>query len=215
MSRLLLFALLILCPGPAHAENDTLATMEAIQKQYELVKTFSAEFSQKSYVKMMGKAQQSSGTVVIKKPGKMKWVYNAPDPQVLISNDKTLWLYVPEEGQVSQMPVENVYSSNAPALFLSGKGKLMESFKTTGIKKIDRELVVSMVPKQEDHSLTRLALYADNKSFQITGATVYDKLGNQTEIRFTKIQINLDVPEATFQFVKPQGAELLDFTNKE
>ncbi|PIP72360.1 MAG: outer membrane lipoprotein carrier protein LolA, partial [Nitrospinae bacterium CG22_combo_CG10-13_8_21_14_all_47_10] len=102
--------------------------LDAIQNQYEKVLTFEADFSQKSYVKAMNQTQSVKGQVQIKKPGKMRWVYGAPDTQILISNEKTLWLYVPEEEQATKVPVESIYSSNTPALFLAGKGKLTHAF---------------------------------------------------------------------------------------
>ncbi len=67
-------------------------------------------------------------------------------------------------------------------------------------------------PKNEDQSLDRLVLYVDNKNYQITGSTVYDKLGNRTDIRFQNIQVNVDIPAEKFQFNIPEGVELLDFT---
>jgi len=64
------------------------ATVNAIQKNYESVLTFKAAFEQKAFVKMINRTEISRGNVQIKKPGKMKWVYNSPDPQILITNQK-------------------------------------------------------------------------------------------------------------------------------
>ncbi len=208
LSLIILFSI----PGLSQANRQDEALAE-IQKHYERVETFSAKFTQKAYVKMLGKSQKSIGTVLIKKPGKMRWSYRNPDPQLLVSNNKMLWFYAPEEDQVSQMPMDDVYSSNAPALFLSGKGKLAESFTAQKVDEENGEITLTLVPIKEDHSLTQLLLYADNKTFQITGASVYDKLGNRTEIRFKDIQINLEIPDKTFQFKKPPEAEWLDLKN--
>ena len=41
---------------------------------------------------------------------------------------------------------------------------------------------------------------------------MYDKLGNKTEIRFSNIKTNLDIPEKTFQFQVPPDTEVLDYT---
>ena len=161
---------------------------------------------------MMNRTQESKGTVIIKKPGKMKWVYRAPDPQVLVSNNQTLWLYIPEEEQVTKIPVDSIYSSNTPALFLAGKGKLTDAFNVAQVIWEEDQIAVVLVPKEEDHSLARLVLYADNKTYQITGSTVYDKLGNKSEIRFSKIRINEEIPEETFSFKIPAGVEVLDYT---
>lgn len=208
---LALFAVLTL-PGVLFAETSKQKALDAIQNQYEKVVTFEADFTQQSYIKMMDQTQSVKGTVQIKKPGKMRWVYGAPDTQILISNEKTLWLYVPDEEQATKVPVESIYSSNTPALFLAGKGKLTHAFNVESVIEESQNIVVTLVPKNEEQGMARLVLLADKKNFQITGSTVYDKLGNKTEIRFTRIRVNREIPEEQFQLKTPPGVEVLDYT---
>ena len=208
---LALFTLLTL-PGTLFAETSEQQALDAIQQEYEKISTFEADFTQRSYVKMMNQTQSVKGTVKIKKPGKMKWVYGAPDTQILISDGKNLWLYVPEEEQATKVPVESIYSSNTPALFLAGKGKLTRSFNVESVSEENKKILVTLVPKNEDQGLARLILHADKKNYQITGSTVYDKLGNKTEIRFSRIRINREIPEEQFQLKTPPGVEILDYT---
>ena len=209
---LILFTLLILPAGTLFAETSEQQALDAIQRQYEKVSTFEADFTQRSYVKMMNQTQSVKGTVKIKKPGKMKWVYGAPDTQILISDGKNLWLYVPEEEQATKVPVESIYSSNTPALFLAGKGKLTRSFNVESVSQENQNILVTLVPKNEDQGLARLILHANKKNYQITGSTVYDKLGNKTDIRFSRIRINREIPEEQFQLKTPPGVEILDYT---
>jgi outer membrane lipoprotein carrier protein len=209
---LILFILLILPAGTLFAETSEQQALDSIQRQYEKVSTFEADFTQRSYVKMMNQTQSVKGTVKIKKPGKMKWVYGAPDTQILISDGKNLWLYVPEEEQATRVPVESIYSSNTPALFLAGKGKLTQSFNVESVSEENKNILVTLVPKNDDQGLARLILHADKKNYQITGSTVYDKLGNKTEIRFSQIRINREIPEEQFQLKTPPGVEILDYT---
>jgi len=193
-----------------YTETPEQQALEAFQQKYENILTFEADFTQRSYVKMMDKAHEAKGRVQIKKPGKMKWVYGSPDIQVLISNGKTLWHYVSDENQVTKVPIESIYSSNTPALFLAGEEKLTQIF---NIENVDTNpLSFTLSPKEEDQALRRLQLFANKKNFQITGSTVYDKLGNKTEIRFSNIKTNLDIPEKTFQFQVPPDTEVLDYT---
>ena len=163
----------------------------------------------------MNQTLEAKGKVQIKKPGKMKWVYNAPELQVLVSNEKILWLYIPDEGQVTKVPVKSIYSSNTPALFLAGKGKLTDSFNVIKVSKEKGLITVVLIPKEEDNSIDRLALVANSKTYQIVGSTVYDKLGNKTEINFSDIRINEKIPESTFRFEIPEGVELLDYSSKQ
>jgi len=208
---LVLFIILIL-PVNLFAETSDQQALDAIQSQYEKILTFEADFTQRSYVKMMNQTQDVKGRVQIKKPGKMRWVYGAPDTQILISNEKTLWLYVPDEEQATKVPVESIYSSNTPALFLAGRGKLTHAFDVESVSQEDKNILVSLVPKSAEQGLARLVLQADKKNYHITGSTVYDKLGNKTEIRFNRIQVNHEISEEQFQLKTPPGVEILDYT---
>ena len=197
---------------PSWAISNEQATVNAIQKNYESVLTFQATFEQKAFVKMINRTEITRGNVQIKKPGKMKWTYNSPDPQILISNQKYLWLYAPEDEQATKMPIENVYSSNTPALFLAGQGKLTDIFNTEQVLAKKGKFIVVFTPKEIESNLSRLLLRANKNNYQITGATVYDKLGNKTEIKFRAIRTNEEIPESVFNFEVPPGIEIQDFT---
>ena len=209
-----LFILLLLLPGSAFALDAT-AVVDAIQKQYDATDTFQARFVQKSYLKVLGQSQKAEGFVSIKKPGKMKWDYKAPDRQILVSNNEGLWLYLPDEKQVTKMKVQSIYSSNTPALFLAGRGKLTESF-TIGKVTEERGLyVVEMIPRDKAQSLSKMVLLAGKKDYQIIGSRVYDNLGNKTEMLFSDIQTNPNLEQKLFQFEVPKGVELIDFSTME
>tara|TARA_B100000686_G_C16751784_1_gene952991 strand:- start:938 stop:1588 length:651 start_codon:yes stop_codon:yes gene_type:complete len=192
--------------------NEGQAALEKIQKHYDSVNTFRAHFVQRAYVKLMDQTQESKGEVIIKKPGKMKWVYNAPDPQILVSNNQTLWLFIPEENQVTQASVRDIYTTNTPALFLSGEGKLAEAFRVTKINRDSGILSVFLVPERDDQDLKQITLLADDKNYQIVGSRVYDRLGNKTEILFSAIEVNVKLPDSLFEFEVPEGVDLLDTT---
>jgi outer membrane lipoprotein carrier protein len=212
LQKILVLLTILILPVSLFAETSDQQALDAIQNQYEKILTFEADFTQRSYVKMMNETQDVKGRVQIKKPGKMRWVYGAPDTQILISNEKTLWLYVPEEEQATKVPVESIYSSNTPALFLAGKGKLTQAFDVESVSQEDKTILVTLVPKSAEQGLARLVLQADKKNYQITGSTVYDKLGNKTEIRFNQIQVNHEILEEQFQLKTPPGVEILDYT---
>ena len=200
------------CPALALAVNSEQTIVNAIQKNYQSVRTFQAGFEQKSYVKMINRTEIAQGNVQIKKPGKMKWIYNDPDPQVLISNQKNLWFYTPEDKQVTKMPIESIYSSNTPALFLAGQGILTNIFNVTEVITGKNIYTVTLSPKEAKNDLNRLILRANKNNYQITGVTVYDELGNKTQIKFKNIRINEQIAESTFDFIVPAGVEIQDFT---
>ena len=215
-ARTTLFILLLLGPLPGSAfALDAIAIVDAIQKQYDATHTFQARFIQKSYLKILGQSQRAEGSVSIKKPGKMKWDYKAPDRQILVSNDQGLWLYLPDEKQVTKMKAQSIYSSNTPALFLAGRGKLTESFTIGKVIEESRFYKAEFIPKDKGQNLSKMVLLADKKNYQIVGSRVYDNLGNKTEILFSNIQTNPNLEEKLFQFEVPKGVELIDLSSME
>ncbi len=212
---LLSILILLWALPPSAMALDATAIVDAIQKQYDATHTFQARFVQKSYLKILGQSQHAEGTVSIKKPGKMRWEYNAPDRQILVSNDQALWLYLPDEQQVTKMKVQSIYSSNTPALFLAGRGKLTESFSIKKVTEQDGVYIAELIPRDKAQNLSKMILLADKKNFQIIGSRVYDNLGNKTEMIFSDIRTNPPLDEATFQFEVPQGVELIDLSSTE
>ncbi|MEE8260269.1 MAG: outer membrane lipoprotein chaperone LolA [Nitrospinaceae bacterium] len=211
-----LFILLLLWPlsGSAFA-LDAIAIVDAIQKQYDATDTFQARFIQKSYLKILGQSQKAEGSVSIQKPGKMKWNYRAPDRQILVSNDQGLWLYLPDEKQVTKMKAQSIYSSNTPALFLAGRGKLTESFTIGKVTEESGLYVAELIPRNRAQNLSKMVLLADKKNYQIVGSRVYDNLGNKTEMMFSDIQTNPNLNKKLFQFEVPKGVELIDLSSME
>jgi len=210
INKLIIFSLILLNWEISYAETLAQQALNAVQSKYESILTFEADFTQTSYIKTMDTVEEIKGKVLIKKPGKLKWVYRSPDAQVLISDGKVLWHYVSDENQVTKVPIENIYSSNTSTFFLAGREKLTKNF---NIENINTDpLTITLSPKKEDQALRRFQLFANKKNFQITGSTVYDKLGNKTEVRFKNIKTNIDFPKGTFEFHVPPNTEILDYT---
>ncbi|MGV7220073.1 MAG: outer membrane lipoprotein chaperone LolA [Nitrospinales bacterium] len=217
MNKLIIFVTLVsltFFPQFSFAD-DKKEILNSVQKTYDLTKTFKANFVQISYLKIMDQTQTAKGEVFIKKPGKMKWDYKAPDPQILTSNDKGIWLYMPEEKQVTKMQMENIYSSNTPAMFLIGKGNLSESFAVDKVLNEKNLITLTLLPKDSEMNINRLLLFVNDKNYQITGSSVYDNLGNKTEIQFSSIQINQSISDNFFNFDVPEGVDIVDFSAKQ
>ena len=161
----IVFIFILLSALIGHTETPEQQALDAVQKNYEKVLTFEAKFTQKSYVKMMNKTHEAKGTVSIKKPGKMKWTYGAPEIQVLISNGNTLWHYVSDEEQVTKVPIESIYTANTPALFLAGKGKLNQAFNVESVNLDKNPISITLIPKEGDESLSTIRLSHRSATF--------------------------------------------------
>jgi len=181
-----------------------------IQKQYEVHEDFKAHFVQESLVKSLGKKQVAEGTVFFKKPGKMRWNYQKPVKQEIISDGKSLWNYRPDDKQVVVSPMSRAFQSKVPSTFLAGIGNLKRDFKARWAQEPSSQehYLLELTPQESQGGLEKLVLLVDRENFKIHQARIQDLMGNVTQINFSKIQFNNRLSDSLFSFTPPKGVEI-------
>ena len=113
-----------LASGQATPTAQEVAT--SIQRKYNTIRDFSADFVHTHEGGVLKRKRVERGTLLVKKPGKMRWTYQAPDEKVFVSDGVRLIQYFPEENRavVSEVPDDN----QAAVLFLAGRGNLTRDF---------------------------------------------------------------------------------------
>ncbi len=206
-----IFLLFLLWPPAPKAQPLPLdEIVDKVQKQYETHEDFKANFIQESLVKSLGKKQMAEGVVYFKKPGKMRWNYQKPTKQEIISDGKNLWNYRPEDKQVVVSPMTQAFQSKAPSTFLAGIGNLKKDFQARWGKEPSpkENYSLELTPQEAQGSLEKLFLLVDRESFKILQARIQDVMGNVTQISFSKIQFDNRLPDSLFTFTPPPGVEV-------
>ncbi len=201
--------------GPALGQSQTPSLDEIVtkvQKQYDTHADFKAHFVQESMVKSLGKKQSSEGTVTFKKPGKMRWTYQKPFKQEIISDGKTLWSYRPEDKQVMVSQMSQAVQGKVPSTFLAGIGNLKLDFQVRWGKEPSpkENYFLELTPNEFQGSLEKLFLLIDRENFRILQAKIQDVMGNTTQISFSKIQFDNRLSDSLFNFTPPQGVEVFN-----
>ncbi len=106
----------------------------ALQKRYDSVHDFSADFVHESEGGLLRKKQSESGVLQVKKPGRMRWDYKKPEPKVFVSDGRRIYLYIPADNQVVISPVPDEDQATTAVLFLVGKGNLARDFKVSYVE---------------------------------------------------------------------------------
>src|ERR1044071_3866147 len=101
---------------------------QALQKKYDGVKDFSADFTHAYEGGVLKKQVTERGHLLVKKPGKMRWDYTAPDAKTFVSDGLKMYSYVPADKQVVVSPLPPEDEATTPTLFLAGKGSLTRDF---------------------------------------------------------------------------------------
>ena len=68
-----------------------------LQATYQKMQTYRADFTQETTSKVLHSSRNSNGYVMVKKPGRMRWIYQNPHPQEVILLPDRIYIYLPEE----------------------------------------------------------------------------------------------------------------------
>ena len=188
--------------------------VERIQRRYDGAKDFRARFNQTLTSAAFGRKSSSTGEVLLKKPGRMRWNYAQPEPKTYLSDGNTLWLYEPDDKQAFKQDLKSSQLPSALA-FLTGQGKLATEFDIAfaGDKTpygTARDYVLSLVPKAPQAQIKTVLFVVDPATFDVRESVVTDQQANVNDLLFSDIRFNTNVPDATFHFRVPAGVRLID-----
>ncbi len=184
---------------------------QRIQEFYDRTSDFQADFTQVSVNRLYGQ-EQRSGRVIFRKPGRMRWNYSAPHNDVIVSNGTTLWAYQADERQAIQQTLTQSQMPTALA-FLTGVGRLSDSFTFRLLDATQFQYpsgyVLELRPTTPQPTYERIVFYVDRATFQVARTVVIDAQGNRNQFTFQHPQVNLNVPETTFNWSPPAGTSIV------
>ena len=204
-------------PQNAKAASETpLLTVSQILEQVEKKYTnskFAADFIQNSTIKAMNITDMATGKVYIKYPGMMRWEYEKPDRQIIITDGDKLWVYRPEDNQVM--------TGKAPTFFRDGKGASFLSDIRLIRQKFDidleqgppeeRDLFYHLLlkPREKTLDIAEIRLMVSRQTFNVLQVTTLNFYGDETRIDLINFAFNVDMDDSLFSFTIPQGVDVL------
>jgi outer membrane lipoprotein carrier protein len=188
------------------------ALLRCVQDRYGALRDLTAAFTQESRVASLGRARTRAGRLYFLAPGRMRWEYDGPEPQLLVADGKQLWFYRPERKQVVVQPVDAAFTRQTPLLFLFGRGDFAAEFTWD-----ERALVsgagglvsVVLLPRVEAPDLSRLVLEVAGGECRLAGTIVEDAFGNVTHLVFSGERADAGLDAGLFKFSPPKGAEVV------
>jgi outer membrane lipoprotein carrier protein len=185
-----------------------------VQAHYESVADWSASFVQTRRAVSFGGGPamaepERSGTVVLSKPGRMRWTYESPEPSLFVSDGEVVWTYDPLLGEAQRMPDAEGLLSGAAVRFLMGEGDLLDSFRITARDCAARPVRLELVPKKAE-SYERLALDVDPETGRVAASTVTDLFGNRTTVAFEDVKSNTGPDPELFTFEPPEDVTVIE-----
>jgi len=197
---------------PAAVSADSMPPLDYILKELEKRYTgsqFSADFLQESTIKAMEITDFASGRVYVRYPGMMRWEYEKPERQAIITDGHKLWIYRPLDNQVM--------TGNAPVFFRDGKGAsflsdirlVRQKFTITSHPPEGEYLYeLRLVPREKTLNISQIRLYVVPRAFTIARIVTLDDYGDDTRIDIVNPQFNVDLDPALFKFDIPPGTDV-------
>ena len=208
----LIVLLLPLSVSLAAPAADVHAIAQAVDNHYNHLRTLETDFTE--IYRGAGIERTESGTLWLKKPGKMRWEYRSPKEKLFLSDGQNAWFYVPGDRQVTKTPVRKLDDLRSPLGLLLGKTKLEKELQELSLAPdvapvTPGDVVIRGVPKAMADRLSQviLEISPDDRIARILIEGVDESV---TEYRLDNQKENVEIDSQGFRFVPPEGVEVVE-----
>jgi len=186
---------------PAHGGG-----IDRLNEFMSATQSATGEFEQRIYGRDGKVVQESRGTLAFFRPGKFRWAYVKPYPQLIVGDGARVWIYDEDLKQVTVRKLDQALGAT-PAALLAGANDALKAFvlKDDGAK--DGLEWVEAIPREKESNFERIRMGFGFSGLERMDLT--DSFGQTTELRFTGFQRNARVDPGLFRFVPPPGADVI------
>jgi outer membrane lipoprotein carrier protein len=181
---------------------------QRVDRHYNQLHSLKAAFSET--FEGLGVHRSESGTLLLLKPGRMRWDYTSPAGKLFLLDGKFAWFYARGDSQVQRIPAKDLDDLRSPLRFLLGHTELEKEMNTLTVASAANSLfTLSGQPRGQEQRVARLALTVTTDG-TITAIEIEEIDGALTRFTFTGEQPNAPVPADAFHFTAPQGVPVVD-----
>jgi outer membrane lipoprotein carrier protein len=154
-----------------------------------------------------------SGTLWLKKPGKMRWEYRSPREKLFLGDGKDAWFYVPGDQQARKTSMRNLDDLQSPLAFMLGKTKLQKELQGLSLAPDvsplgPNNVILRGVPKALADRVSQVLLEITPERY-ISRLVIEQRDGSVTEYQFSDQKENIAVDDRLFRFTPPAGVEVV------
>jgi outer membrane lipoprotein carrier protein len=186
-------------------DNDAL--VRKVDEHYNHLNSLRAHYAER--YSGMGMNREEEGTLLLKKPGRMRWSYAAPVGKVFVLDGKFAWFYTPGDSQATRVPAKELDDLRSPLRFLLGHTQLKKELDGLTVTPDGAGFRIAGVPKGMAQRVKSLSLW-------VTAAGAIDRMrvdevdGAVTEFTFSGMQENVPVKDSDFAFIPPAGVTVVN-----
>ncbi len=184
-----------------------------VDQRYNKLHSLKASFTE-SYAGL-GVHRSEGGTLLLLKPGRMRWDYTSPPGKLFLLDGKFAWFYSQGDAQVQRIPEKQLDDLRSPLRFLLGHTELEKEL--TGIALTtapNGQFTLTGQPKGQEKRIPSLALTV-TPAGAITGIEIEEIDGAITSFTFSGEVPDAAIPPGAFHFSPPAGIPVIDTTAPE
>lgn len=187
---------------PGLARADSVDTLRSFARD---VKTGQAEFTQTVVSPDGLRKKESTGHFAFSRPNRFRFSYAKPFEQLIVSDGQQVWLYDIDLNQINVRPLDKSLGGT-PAALLAG-GDLERDFTLQAQPSSEGIDWVLATPRQADSTVRALRVGFKGQTLSVLALT--DAFGQQSTLRFSKVEQGAALPAETFQFTPPKGVDVI------
>ena len=202
----------MLPPALVATAVDVKTLAAAVDTHYNHLHSLAAEFTE--VYRGSGMERTETGTLWLKKPGKMRWEYRSPREKLFVSDGKDAWFYVPADRQARKTDARKLEDVRSPLAFLLGKTKLEKELQGLSLAPDvtplqPEDVVLRGVPQALADRVSEILLEV-TPEHRILRIVIQEADGAATEYRFGDMKEDVPIADARFQFKPPAGTETVE-----
>ena len=208
-----ILAWLVVAAASGGAQSRTPeAVARDIQQKYDRVRDFSSDFVHTYRGGVLKQQATERGKLLVKKPGKMRWEYTAPERKLFVSDGAKIYSYIPQDKQVTVGNMPQGDQAPTPALFLTGNGNLTRDFTPSFDNVSDAPagtLQLKLAPKRAEAEYDSLTLVVDAKTLDLRMLIAIDSQGGRSTFSFSNLKENTGLADNQFVFQMPRNVDVI------
>jgi len=215
--------LFVFCFAPLCRAAQTMAAdlPDLIQKKYNDMKTFEADFVQELTNVSSGSVDVRKGKICFSQPSLVRWQTTEPENEILVLGQDIAWDYFADENLVFKYRVGALLDSKTILRFLSGRANIKEDFyiKTEweGADSVRKKWgkgyeILQLTPKEPEPGMVQAYIGVEPGSGLLRQVMIIDFYGNGNEIRLSNVRQGVKLDAALFNFTPPKGVQVEDNT---
>ncbi|MDH4191860.1 MAG: outer membrane lipoprotein chaperone LolA [Betaproteobacteria bacterium] len=188
------------------ATGSQAASLERFKAFLRTTQSARAEFSQQVHDRQGRMVQESSGSFSYVRPGRFRWVYASPNPQLIVGDGARVWIYDEDLNQVTVSRMQRAIGST-PAALLAGSAEIEQTFVFSEAGMEGGLEWLEAKPRDREASFERIRLGMGPSG--VEAMELLDHFGQTTRLRFSKLIRNPELDPGSFRFTPPKGADVL------